>query len=333
MGQGARRSGKTIMNRLMSLFTVLVALCASESHALDLRAYQTADGAITVHPHGDHVDPYFAMKALWASRQLGDPAVSETRAWINWLLPRQRPDGRFARYCEQTSAWEACEQPDADDSLLAMWIELLYEASPHRMPPDWMKSADMAKKALDALRMPGKGVYRIGPDTHEALLMDNVEVYESLRRVAHLKKLAKDRAGARHYLKQAHDLRMAMHKIFRPDEAGLLHWSSADNSTSTFYPYAVADLYPWLHGMNTHGFGRMSDWNDWLNRYGERWLNMSDDDYPWGLVAMLALREQSYPVVQRWVANANAIRGGEHWDVLEEAVLQGLEKTGEHGNE
>lgn len=294
------------------------------SAALDLSAYQRPDGAITVHPQEGRVDPYFAIKALWAARQMGDAAAPETHAWINWLLPRQKVNGSFARYCEQPSGWQACDEPDADDSLLAMWIELLHEAAPRNMPPAWAASVRRAETALQQLQDPRTGVYRAGPRISDALLMDNAEVYAALRRVGELQKQAGDsREGERH-LAQARALRLAMAKVFQPNGKELLRWSSGDDSSITFYPYALGHLYPWLHGMNTEGFGTIMSWQNWLDRYGEQWLTRSGDSYAWGLVALLALRQGSYPMVRRWLDNAVALRGGADWNVLEDAVMQGL---------
>ena len=311
---------------MLRLLIAMLAAAAMESClALDMSAYQHSDGAITVHSSGDNVDPYFAMKALWVSRQLDDPAPLESLSWIGWLMPRQKKDGSFARYCEKDGEWRECERSDADDSMLALWMELLYETAPrHRLPPGWLGSAERADRALRSLRNPASGLYRTGFDSKESLLMDNVEVYEALKRIGEILEQSGDRVRARRFLKQARDLKNAMISAFRADRNGILRWSTDDHGTGTFYPYAVADLYPWLHGMRTKGFGNMESWDEWLKQYGQIWLSRSGDSYPWGLVALLALRDHSYPYVDRWIANAAALRGGDNWDVLEEAVLQGL---------
>lgn len=316
---------------LMSCLTLAASILPIPSLALDLSAYQRPDGAITLHRQDGRVDPYFAIKALWAARQMGDPATVETKAWINWLVSRQSPEGGFARYCEQPNGWQACDQADADDSLLAMWIELLYEAAPRRMPPQWAHSAQLAERALMSLLDRKSGVYRAGQNIEDALLMDNVEVYAALRRVGELQRAAGDRTGGERHLAQARALRIAMAKVFRPNKKELLRWSSGDDSSVAFYPYALAHLYPWLHGMDTEGFGDIVNWEQWLDRYGEQWLTRSGDSYPWGLVAMLALREKSFPAVRRWLDTAPSLRDGANWNVLEEAILQGLARARQEG--
>lgn len=312
------------MNCLLRGIVLICTWLPGFALALDLSAFQRPDGAITVHRYGEHVDPYFAMKALWAARQLGDPAPKETQAWINWLLPRQNKDGGFARYCQREERWQICADADADDSTLALWIELLHEAAPRNMPPRWADSARRAELALALLKDKKSGVYRVSLKIDDALLMDNAEIYAALRRVGELRRAAGDRAGGRRYLAQAQSLRLAMATVFRPSGSDLLRWSSGDASGEKFYPHRVAHLYPWLHGMETAGFGEMLNWPLWLQRYGDAWLARADDVYPWGLPALLAYRAGSYPVVERWLDNAVVLRDGGHWNVLEEALLQGL---------
>ena len=315
------------MRHMICMIAMVFALFPVTVAALDLSAYQRADGAISVHRLGDRVDPYFAIKSLWVARQLGDPAVKETLAWIEWLLPRQGADGSFARYCEQAGRWEPCAEADADDALLALWIALLHEAAPRKLPPHWSESVRRAEQALARLKDPGSGVYRATPNISDALLMDNSEIYNALRRVGELRRAAGDAAGAKRYQAQAQALRLAMAKVFRPVENGLLRWTSGDPSGDRFYPHRVGHLYPWLHGMDTAAFGPMLDWPGWLGRYGEAWLACTDDPYPWGLAALVAYRFKSYEAVERWLNNASGLRDGGYWNVLEEAALQGLARA------
>lgn len=313
------------MKRLFSALALFCLLLPARAPALNLGAYQRPDGAITVHRGGDVVDPYFAIKALWAARQLGDPASVETRAWIGWLLPRQEEDGRFARYCERDGRWEACAAADADDALLAMWIELLHQAAPAALSPLWAKSAQRAEQALERLRQGTKGVYHVSAENDYALLMDNTEIYAALRRTGELRQRAGDREGGRRYLERAKSLRLAMGRVFRPLGTGMMRWTTLPASgEARFYPDHVAHLYPWLHGMDTSVFGPMIGWQDWLVQYKDGWLSLTVDDYPWGLVALLAFRNGSGDEVERWLATAGLMSDGERWNVLEEAILQGL---------
>ncbi len=245
---------------------LLMACLPAWAQALDLSAYQSPQGAITVHRHGDVVDPYFAMKALWAARQLGDAAPQETRQWINWLLPRQKEDGSFSRYCAVGQDWQACAEADADDSMLALWIELLFEAAPQRLPPRWADSARKAERALERLKDPRSGVYHVNQNVGDALLMDNSEIYAALRRVAEIRLRAHDRAAGLHYQAQVQSLYKAMAKVFRASDAGLLAWSSGDLGAEAFYPHRLAPLYPCMHCIRSGGFTHAFDCDVWLER-------------------------------------------------------------------
>src|SRR5690348_13248313 len=91
--------------------------------------FQHRDGALALAPNGNYAEPYFATKALLVSGEAGLDVHDASVAWIKWLLPRQRSDGRFDRYCEANGAWTPCGAADADDSMLAMWIQLLYRTA------------------------------------------------------------------------------------------------------------------------------------------------------------------------------------------------------------
>ncbi|MDB5767453.1 MAG: hypothetical protein JWQ61_2267, partial [Collimonas fungivorans] len=45
------------------------------------------DGAITVFPKGDYVEPYFALTALLAAHGLGLDVAPAASAFAHWLLP------------------------------------------------------------------------------------------------------------------------------------------------------------------------------------------------------------------------------------------------------
>ena len=60
------------------------------------------------------VDPYFVNKALIIALESGAGVSAEVNAWLGWLLPRQRADGGFDRYCgAQKRQWRACMPADA----------------------------------------------------------------------------------------------------------------------------------------------------------------------------------------------------------------------------
>lgn len=316
---------------LLGLLPALTAF-AHGARAMDLSDYQRSDGAITVGPHGNSVDPYFAMKALWVSRKLGHPASRETLRWIAWMLPRQRGDGSFSRYCagddssrDAQGNWRACADADADDATLALWIEMLHEAAPVHMPKAWIASAQRALTALQSLRDARTGVYRVSAGSSTALLMDNCEIHAALYRVGVLNQQARRPALARRYFDMAHTLRLAMARAFHAQSSGLLQWTTDSDATpQQFYPHRVAHLYPWIHHVPTAGFGPMLSWDAWTRRYAGQWLQRTDDVFPWGLVALLAWQKGPHRLVAQWLEQATRLRGGAYWNVLDEALLQGL---------
>src|SRR5581483_4206184 len=118
--------------------------------------------ALTVHAGGDFVDPYFATKALIAAEEAGLNVDGPARRWIAWLLPRQRPDGRFERYCRADGAWRSCADADADDALSALWMELLNRMTPHgETVTAWVESAQRADAHLNLLRNSKTGLYQV----------------------------------------------------------------------------------------------------------------------------------------------------------------------------
>ncbi|MGA8515369.1 MAG: hypothetical protein WB821_11465, partial [Burkholderiaceae bacterium] len=126
--------------------------------------------------------------------EAGMDARERTRQWLAWLVPRQRADGGFDRFCSQAGAWRACQRADADDSSVATFLHLsaLYvaaEKQKNRTQPmiDGNAEPVVGLKAgtrralglLQSLRTP-RGTYRALVDQPIEFLMDNTEVYAGL---------------------------------------------------------------------------------------------------------------------------------------------------------
>src|SRR6185312_16366313 len=172
---------------IVVLFCTFLAVCASGSAPeFDPNGYQLPDGAVTLHYRGDYIEPYFATKALLLAEGAGLDVREPVQKWITWLLPRQEKDGSFGRYCRKGNQnWRLCAPADADDSMLALWLQLLYTNAPDSgIPVEWQASIERAEKGLDSLRNARLGVYHVSRQNHVALLMDNVEVYEALVAIA-----------------------------------------------------------------------------------------------------------------------------------------------------
>lgn len=95
-----------------------------------LAAFATGDGAYYSTLGGQVVDPYFINKGFIIALQADAPLQTELQQWLAWLLPRQRKDGGFDRFCPTADkAWRNCMGADADDSMAATTIEMLHYAT------------------------------------------------------------------------------------------------------------------------------------------------------------------------------------------------------------
>lgn len=314
------------MKQLLRILVASLLLrgAACDAVTLDLAGYQDAQGAIAVHYQGDFSDPYFAMKALLSARQAGLDIAVPARDWVAWMLPRQKPDGLFERFCRQGEAWVACKAADADDALLAMWIELLHVLAPDAgLPGAWRDSVRLARGQLDRLRDRKSGVYIISLDNPVALLMDNVEVYAALRTVGRELRRMKQMAAAESSIRQALALRLAIERVFHPHASGPYLASTQRTAEWRFYPEILAQIYPWLHRMPV-AIDVRSGFKAWMEKNGADWLSMIRDDYPWGVVALVAIDAGDCDSVLRWAERAAPLRHGARWNVLEEAAFQSV---------
>jgi hypothetical protein len=317
--------------RFLGLCVLLICLAPSGSNAeatrLELAGYQDQRGAMTVHHQGDFVDPYFAIKALLAAHHAGLDIRGPAQDWISWLLPRQEPNGLFQRFCDQHGEWLACKRADADDALLALWIELLYVVSPDDgLPPQWQASVQKAQRQLDLLLDRRQGIYHISADHPVGLFMDNVEIYAALWSVGREQKRMKSDAAARETLRRATALRSHIERIFHPRKNRPYLVSTQDSAEWRFYPEALAQAYPWLHRMPVSGKTPRAGLHDWLETFGAKWLSFTKDHYPWGLVALAAFELGECEAAQRWIEQAVFLRHGDRWNVLEEAAFQSIHK-------
>lgn len=306
--------------------TLLAATCACHAGArplapLALGTYQRPDGAIPVTAATHRVDPYFAAKALLAARDAALDARGPAAAWIAWLLPRQRPDGRIDRFCLERAEWVACARADADDAMMALWMELLVAfAPPGGLAPGRRESLERAAAYLESLRDPATGVYRISREEPTALFMDNVEVISALSAVAAYHARAGDGGAAAEWGGRAARLREAVVRVFRGD-AGFRVSTQAPRAAPAFYPDVVAQIFPLTAGVAIPGWDGPAAYARWMGAHREAWLARRGMDYPWGLVALAAARMKDEATVRCWAARAAPLRHGGSWNVLEEAIF------------
>lgn len=318
------------MKTLVRLLLLTASLGHPFAHAADaeltLPGYQRADGAITTYFNGDSVDPYFASKALLAAQDAGVATSATAQRWIAWLLPRQHPDGRFDRYCMKGQQMTSCQAADADDALMAAWMELLVRSAPKSgLPPAWRASFDKASKHLETLRNRQTRVYQISATLPVALLMDNVEVSSAFKAVGRYRQGQGDTSGAGVWVRKAEQLDRDILSVFWRGEEGYLV-STQQPNTNEFYPDAVAQIFPILADIRPAGRPRSADYGLWMQQHRMTWLRMSEVDYPWGLVALIADKMNDKDAIACWRMRSVQFRHGSHWNVLEEALYVAFEK-------
>ena len=301
----------------------LTGACAAQSPAFDARQYQTPDGAITLTPGGNEVEPYFATKALIVAQDAGLDTHDAALKWIAWMLPRQRRDGRIDRWCRKSSnsQFRDCRRADADDAMLALWAELLYRNATDRgLPLEWQQSADRALNYEKSLR-DRSGVYYVSHKNHVSLFMDNVEIYSAFKDIG--KQLSRwDLNGAATMSAQSQELSDAITQTFWDQARGQFR-PSTQKSRPGFYPDAVGQTYPWLAAMPTPQDPRQG-WKAWKANYARGWLLQTYDPHAWGLLALTALKLDDTNTAACWVKEATAHRGDSNWNILEEATFQAV---------
>lgn len=315
------------LTRLITAAMLLLSAWTSEAGNLDLTGYQDTRGAITLYENGVFVDPYFANKSLLAAHHAGLDIQAPARAWIEWMIQHQRQDGLFDRFCLNAGEWQPCKRADADDALLSTWLELIHVmAPPEGLPAAWQASGTLAWWRLSRLRDANLGVYRIFDDTPEALFMDNVENYAALGAIGEIQKRLGMRSQARATARLASDLQRNILKVFRPSGSGPFQISTQIDPQWRFYPEQVAQLYPMLHDMPTGSTDTHSDYRAWMRAYGTPWLNLEADFYPWGLIAITALKMEDKATAHCWAERAAQLRHTNRWHVLEEAAFQIIQR-------
>jgi hypothetical protein len=305
---------KYILQSLFMFGLTLQSPVATAGPALEMGNYQTDSGAITILHKGDTADPYFAMQALLLAHDNGLDITVAAEKFANWLVGRQKPDGTFDRFCLSTNkTWVSCKTADADDSLLALWMRLL-ETMPVQLGknPAWMKSYITSKKSLDYLYQPSRGVYMVSPVYLHGLFMDNLEVW-SLKahskqsKQADIEKLAKD-----------------IHQTFwQPVNKNFLVSTQLEQRSQKpqFYPDHVAQIFPLMVDFPLLPQSAKVYYKNWMQLHRAEWLAHGETDYPWGVLAVLALRQGDEPSARCWLRETSSMRHTSRWAVTDEAAF------------
>jgi hypothetical protein len=299
--------------------------------------YQRSSGAITLAAASPIVDAYFASKALLVAHESGLDVREAASRWIEWMLGKQLPDGRFQRYTlHQASDVERLGEiagyapADADDALLAVWIELLSKVgsvqgpSLAALPPAWVRSLELATDALDRLLDAESGVYHISSQQPVALLMDNVEVYSAWRHAALFYASMGEGGRALAAQRRATALAANIDRTFWQRNERRYSVSTQPRARLEFYPDGVAQFYPLLGDLPNRRSFENTDFLAWLRAHAADWRAAARHDFPWGLVAVAAQRAGASDVAACWLRDIDAARARYRWNVLEEAAYQGL---------
>ena len=283
---------------------------------LELTGYTDSSGAIAVLNNGKSVDPYFAMQAILLAHDNAMDVTDITEKFIDWLLPLQKPDGTFDRFCKTAeSKWIACKVADADDSLLALWMRLL-QTMPAKLNQNQllMKSYLISQISLERLYQPSRGIYMVSPVYLHGLFMDNLEVWSHKSRL----KLPGQQA-------EAAKLGKAIRETFWNSTSQRFLVSTQLEQRSEkpmFYPDHVAQIFPLLVNFPRGLSDDRTFYSAWMSAYRSEWLVQSKTDYPWGLIAVLALRQNDKPSAQCWLREAAASRHSTRWAVTDETAYQ-----------
>lgn len=305
---------KTILHFLCISGLLLNCVQAAPRPTFELKGYLTDSGAITILHSGNSADPYFAMQALLLAHDNGLDISVPAEKFANWLVSQQKLDGTFDRFCLSPSkAWIACKAADADDSLLALWMRLL-ETMPEQLKKNaaWTKSYATSKKALEYLYQPSRGVYMVSPVYLHGLFMDNLEVW-SLK--AHSKQAKPGELD-----KLARDI----YKLFwQPANNNFLVSTQLEQQTQKpqFYPDHVAQIFPLLVDFPLLPQSAKAYYKNWMRMHRAEWLRHGETDYPWGILAVLAIRQGDEQSARCWLREAVAMRHSGRWAVTDEAAF------------
>lgn len=288
--------------------------------------YQTADGALVLNANGDYVEPYFAAKALLVASEAGLDVRQAANSFVRWMLPRQRRDGRIDRFCRKPGQdWKPCGRADADDSMMALWVQLLYRVAPSDgLPAEWQDSALRAQTYLFGLRRNRLGLYSVSRENHVALFMDNVEVYGALRETGAAESKLGETAQSQQITSRADDLAEHIQKMFWDKRHHLYRISTQKDGSWKFYPNAVAQTYAWAAGLPSGDVPPAQMWSAWRQAYGSAWLERKADPHPWGVLAVTALQFNDAATAGCWLSQSASLRYSKEWNVLEEAAFQAV---------
>ena len=186
--------------------------------------------------------------------------------------------------------------------------------------PVWTKSYEISKASLAHLYQPSRGIYMVSPVVLHGLFMDNLEVWS---RMVHLKQ-PQQRADSDKLARAIHDT------FWDPVNKRFLVSTQLEQRAQTpaFYPDHVAQIFPLMFDFPLLPANARSYYRSWMATHRAEWLAQGEADYPWGLLAVLALRQNDKVSAGCWLRQATPLRHSARWAVSDEASYQILLSRG-----
>jgi hypothetical protein len=246
------------------------------------------------------------------------------------MLPRQDASGLFSRYCFNVvkNDYEPCAAADADDAMMAMWIELLYRLAPRGgLPEQWQESAKKAEYQLDSIYNPKLTVFSISKSMPTGLLMDNVEIYTAFKHIERDAIRIGDGKTSLAFRARAAHLKVGIVTTFWDKKANRFKASTQTRDKIEFYPDAIVQLVPMMYDFTSPYIKQPKNYyKAWMKAHHDEWFALIGNNYPWGLLAVLATNQGDMETANCWLQQSAAFRNTGQWDVLDEAAFQAVEE-------
>ena len=329
------------MKNLLSFVIIIFVMGISPSHAKSHHApiansftlepmNVRPDGAILTWATGGVIDPYFPTKALLLAQDNGMDISELGTRWVEWMLARQDESGLFGRYCykEDQAVYETCAIADADDAMMAMWVELLYRLAPRGgLPEAWAKSAEKAQYQLDSIFDSSSTVFFVSKAMHAGLLMDNIEIYAAYKNIERNALRIGANKTAKSYSARAEYLKNGIIPTFWDQKNTTFKASTQTRTDAGFYPDTVVQLIPMMYKFSSPSVKQPRDfYAKWMKNHRGEWFALIGKDYPWGLLAVVAMQQNDAMTANCWLRRSAPFRHGEQWNVLDEAAFQVVQK-------
>ncbi|MGA8153647.1 MAG: hypothetical protein WB952_22045 [Terriglobales bacterium] len=313
---------KHIFSLLLAVGFAVAPVCAQE-HSSNFRKtsawlerQQLPDGAILYSAHA--INPYFANLAAIGWLQ-DSSKIPQVEAWMRWYIDHlnwQDYDGLYGTVYNYTYAdgvETSSNTYDSADSSAATFLTLaaaLYNTG----SPDAQSFVqntvgeyilNVTGNVITNLQQ-SNGLVVAKPDYQIEYLMDNTEDYRGLKDFAALASQAwGDPGAASWYRVHASRIRSGIQSVLYISSTGLYYpyAGSLAPKLSTFYPDAVAQLYPAVQGVVAGSSKQAMHSYTAFNGAWPGWTNLSfssQTPFPWAVVSYAAYLNGSTSSVKKY---------------------------------